>query len=207
MRSNKRGRGALLRGAFGAVLLVAGLNACTAVAGGAALLGAVGIAALTSRCYDYVDVTVLDAGGRKTCAATVTANNGKSQFELPSCYNASLTDGRWTVRASLAGLRDAQTTIVVEHEHDCTRYVQSVELTLNGADSPPPTRRPLYAPPTPEPAAPPAPDAPTSAPPLQPAQSTDPIPASPPAAPASAAPPSSASPSVGVFPESPPTPR
>ena len=205
MRSNKRRRGALLRGALGAVLLVAGLNACTAVAGGAALVGVVGIAALTTRCYDYVDVTVLDAEGRKTCAATVTASNGKSQFELTSCYYASLTDGRWTLRASLAGAPEARTTVVVDHEHGCTRYVQSVELTLSPAGSPAPTRRPLYTPPAaasgPEPA-PPAPNAPPSSP--QPAQSSEP-PASLTAAPASAAPPSSATPPVGVFPDSSPT--
>jgi len=201
MRSNKRARGALLRGAFGVVLLVAGLNACTAIAGGAALASVVGIAALTSRCYDYVDVTVLDAEGRKTCAATVTANNGKSQFELSSCYYASLTDGRWTLRASLPGATDAQTTVVVDHEHDCTRYVQSVELTLNRAGSPPPPSRPVSAPPTPALApesAPPPPPAPPSGSP-QPTQSPEPPTASPPA---SVAPPSSAAPPVGVFPDS-----
>jgi len=189
---------------------LAGLNACTAVAGGAALLGAVGIAALTSRCYDYVDVTVFDAQGRKTCAATVTASKGKSEFELPSCYYASLTDGSWTVRASLAGSRDARTTIVVDHAHDCTRYVQSVELTLNGTASPAPVSRRLDAPapatasaaalPPPPPSAPPS----TSA---QPMQSAEPLPATPPPAPASAAPQSSTAPPVGVFPDNSQAPR
>jgi len=186
---------------------VAGLNACASVAGGAAVLGAIGIAALTSRCYDYVDVTVLDADGRKTCAATVTANNGKSQFELPTCYNASLTDGRWTLRASLAGSRDATTTVIVDHEHDCTRYVQSVELTLNRAGSPIQTRPAFSVPATatsPERAQPP-PAEPANTPPL-PVQSLEPTPASAPAQPASAAPASSAPP-VGVFPDGSQTPH
>ena len=65
-------------------------------------------------------MTVLDAEGRKTCAATVTASNGKSQFELASCYYTPLSDGRWTLRASLPGFPDAVSTVVVEHEHDCT---------------------------------------------------------------------------------------
>jgi len=87
-------------------------------------------AAFTSHCYDYLDVIVLDADGRQTCGATVTATNGGDRFELSSCYYAPLTDGRWTLRASLSGYSDALTTIEVEHRHDCTRYVQSVELTL-----------------------------------------------------------------------------
>ncbi|HEX2670255.1 MAG TPA: hypothetical protein VHM25_05255 [Polyangiaceae bacterium] len=210
MRSKQRGRGALLRGALGAVLIVAGLNACTSIAGGAALLGAVGIAALTTRCYDYVDVTVLDADGRKTCAATVTASNGKSQFELSSCYYASLTDGRWTLRASLAGTRDAQTTVVVDHEHDCTRYVQSAELTLNRADAAPtPASRPLPTPPAATSAPQPAPphSAPSSSSQHPTPSAADSAPASSAAAPGSATPSGSATPPVGVFPDSPQTPR
>lgn len=204
MRSNNRGRAAVLRGAFSALFLLAGLNACASVAGGAALLGAVGLAALTSRCYDYVDVTVLDAEGRKTCAATVTANNGKSQFELPPCYNASLTDGRWTLRASLPGSRDATTTVVVDHEHDCTRYVQSVELTLNRADAPTQTRPPFSVPSTarsPE-RAQPTPAAPVIATP-PPVQSSEPTPAS-----STVAPPSSSSVApVGASPDNAQTPH
>ena len=110
------------------VLLVS--SACTPIVAGAVLIGLVGVGALTSRCYDYLDVAVFDADGHKTCAATVTASNGASRFELTSCYYAPLTDGRWTLRASLPGFSDALSTVEVEHAHDCTRHVQTVELTM-----------------------------------------------------------------------------
>src|SRR6478735_1112752 len=162
-----RGRGGLARHAIAAALLLLTVNACTPVIGGIALLGVVSIGALTTRCYDYVDVTVLDSDGRKTCAATVTASKNGSEFELTSCYYAPLTDGRWTLRAALPGFPDAVTTVVVDHTHDCTRYVQSVELTLNRAGSvrpPPPGVR------TPPPALPePAPPSNASPPASQPA--------------------------------------
>jgi len=197
MASDRRGRRAVTRGAFGAALLLLALSACTPLIGGAALVGVVSIAALTSHCYDYLDVTVLDADGRKTCAATVTAINGGSQFDLASCYYTPLTDGKWTLRASLPGSPDTFSKVVVDHAHDCTRHVQSVELTLNRAGSVPaakPARQsaPMVA--SPPPAATPASSAlPTSS-------------APPPAAPAPAAAGSSSSdgatPSVGVFPNS-----
>jgi len=123
-------------------------------------------AAFTSHCYDYLDVSVLDADGRQTCAATVTATNGGDRFELSSCYYAPLTDGRWTLRASLSGYSDALTTVLVEHPHDCTRYVQSVELTLKrvGTQLSP---MPALGSPLPVPTAPAAPtvSVPTLAPP------------------------------------------
>jgi hypothetical protein len=111
------------------------------------LLGLVAVGALTSRCYDYLDVTVLDADGRKTCTATVTASNGKNQFELGSCYYAPLTDGRWTLRASLPGFPDAVSKVQVEHAHDCIRNVQTVELTLNRAGAQPATKPTIISPP------------------------------------------------------------
>lgn len=199
MRSNNRGLSALIRGAGSALLLMATLTACTSIAGGAALLGAIGIAALTSRCYDYVDVVVFDADGRKTCNATVTAKKGNSEFTLPPCYNASLTDGLWTLRASLPGSADARTTVLVDHAHDCTRYVQSVELSLHRADMPPPAPRPFPSPPS---AAPLATDAALS-PALPSAQPAAPASASPPIEP-TASPTASSTPPVGVFPDSPP---
>ena len=197
MRSNTRGRGALIRGALVVTLLALGLNACASVAGGAAVLAAVGIAALTTRCYDYVDVTVLDADGRKTCNATVTAKKGNSQFELPSCYFASLTDGSWTLSASLPGSAEARTTVVVDHAHDCTRYVQSVELTLNRPGSSTQTRRPLSAPAASSSAATEA--IPNNPPPAAPPPETPST--TPPDTPGSPQPPSSAAPPVGVFPD------
>lgn len=193
MPSYRRGRHGLARRTIGAGLLVLLLSACTPLFGGVALIGVVSIAALTSRCYDYLDVTVLDADGRKTCAATVTASNGGSPFELASCYYTPLSDGRWTLRASLPGFSDAVSTVEVDHAHDCTRHVQSVELTMNRAGSAPPARPVrLSAPPValPPPVMPPADSqAPPSAP---------PVPAADPAAAGSA---NSAGTPVGVFPD------
>ena len=201
MRSQGRERGALARGALVAAGLALTATACAPIWGGAALVGLVAIGTLTSTCYDYLDLTVLDAEGRKTCAATVSASNGKSQFELESCYYTPLSDGRWTVRASLPGFPDAVSTVMVEHEHDCIRHVQTVELTLNRAGSSPirtglPTP-PAAAPPVPvpAPAATPSPPPPLAAP----ATSSSAVPS---------APAGSAAPPIGVFPNTPPeTPR
>ncbi|HEX3851604.1 MAG TPA: hypothetical protein VHW01_11600 [Polyangiaceae bacterium] len=171
------------------------LAACAPAAGGAVLVGIVGIGALTSHCYDYLDVTVFDAQGRRTCAATVTARNGGEHFELSSCYYAPLTDGVWTLSASLPGYRDATTTVPVEHANDCTRHVQSVELTLNapGSASAPRAAVSLPLPPLPPPASSPPP----AAPPTLPAPPAAPLPSTAPPAP----PASSAVTPVGVFPE------
>lgn len=190
MPRDRRGRGGLARGAFGAALLILATSACTPLVGGGVLLGLVAVGALTSRCYDYLDVTVFDADGRKTCAATVTASNGKDKFELDSCYYAALTDGRWTLRASLPGFPDALSTVNVDHTHDCARYVQTVELTLNRASAP---AKPVLPPP---PAAP-LPSSTTPPAPAAPAAST--APEAVPAAPASPAP-SSAPPDDGSAP-------
>lgn len=199
MQRDNRGFRGSLRQVFIGALLTVGLTACTPVAGGIALVGLVSLGVLTSRCYDYVDVTVLDAEGRKTCDAIVTAQKGKSQLELTSCYYASLTDGRWTLRATLPGSSAAVTTINVEHPHDCTRSVQSVELTLHRAEAPRPT--PLAPAPTPAqpPTAPPAAAPPPIAPPSSSAPPTPPTTDGP--APSNPSPVSSAVPPVGVFPD------
>lgn len=132
------------------------------------MAGVVAIAALTSHCYDYLDLTVFDAQGRKTCAATVTASTDGDHFELGSCYYAPLTDGVWTLRAALPGYKDATTTVPVEHAHDCARHVQSVELTMNplqplASPGSAPAIRPDLAPPA-APVLPPAPPAPPVSP-------------------------------------------
>ena len=154
------------------MLLLFAASACTPLVGGGVLLGLVAVGALTSRCYDYLDVTVFDADGRKTCAATVTATNGKDHFELGSCYYAALTDGQWKLRASLPGFTDALSTVKVEHAHDCTRNVQTVELTLN-RPSTLPGPKPVFPPPSvalpssatlPAPAVPPTSTAPPAVP-------------------------------------------
>jgi hypothetical protein len=196
--SIRRGRSRLAPGALVASLLVLSTTACTSLVGGAAFLGLVAVGALTSRCYDYLDVTVLDADGRKTCAATVTATNGKSQLELTSCYYSPLTDGRWKLRARLAGFSDALSTVEVDHANDCTRHVQTVELTLHRPGAVPAPRRVV-----PAPAAVPLPPSATAPPAAVPIPPTLPEgPAAPSStAPSSALPASSAPPSVGVFPD------
>ncbi len=138
MASERRGvrqrlQRALLAGTC--LLLIAALSACASVVGGGVLIGVVTIGALTSRCYDYLDVTVLDEHGRKTCAATVTVSNGTDHFELGSCYYTPLTDGVWLLRATLPGAWEAVSTVPVEHAEGCTRHVQSVELTLSTPSS------------------------------------------------------------------------
>lgn len=201
MWKDTRGLGRLTRRAVGAVLLAFATSACTPLWGGGVLLGLVAVGALTSHCYDYLDVTVFDADGRKTCAATVTAINGGDHFELTSCYYAPLTDGHWTLRASLPGSPDVLTTVEVEHAHDCTRHVQTVELTLNRAGVAKPALPPpavTSPPPAPAPAVPTA-SSPLAAQPAPAAQSAAPV-----SPPSSSAPPAdSAAPSVGVFPERP----
>jgi hypothetical protein len=148
----------------------------------------IAVGALTSHCYDYFDVTVLDADGRKTCAATVTATNGREHFELKSCYYAPLTDGTWTFRAALSGYPDAVSTARVEHPNDCTRHVQSVELTLHRSVAPAPVSATL----------PPAPMPPPEPPITPPPSTTSPLPeASHVTSPSATTP---AAPSVGVFP-------
>ncbi|HEX7452155.1 MAG TPA: hypothetical protein VF294_07720 [Polyangiaceae bacterium] len=188
MRRDVRGLGRQIRRAAlwaACAAFIPTLGACAPAAGGAVLLGIVGIGALTSHCYDYLDVTVFDAQGRKTCAATVTAQNGGDHFELSSCYYAPLTDGVWTLSASLPGFPDSTTTVPVEHANDCTRHVQSVELTLNAPGTAPTARAPVS-----QPALPPQPA-------LAPPPAAAPLPSAQPSAP----PASSAVTPVGVFPE------
>ena len=200
MRRDERGLGRQIRRAAlwaACAAFIPTLGACAPAAGGAVLVGIVGIGVLTSHCYDYLDVTVFDAQGRKTCAATVTARNGGDHFELSSCYYAPLTDGVWTLSASLPGYPDASTTVPVEHANDCTRHVQSVELTLNAPGTAPAAHAPISLPvppplPLPLPLPPPPPPAPVPAAPV-----TVPIPGAQPAPP----PASSAVTPVGVFPE------
>jgi len=211
------GRAKRYRGTLALALFLPLLSACAPAVGGGVLVAVVAIGALTSHCYDYLDVTVLDAQGRKTCAATVTASNGSEEFELKSCYYAPLTDGRWIIRAHAPGLVDAVSSAQVEHADDCTRHVQSMELTLGAPGSP--GEFPRVAPPPPLPPAPPPPQvapppAAAPAPPSGAPASGAPAPAPPPSAtppapsPAPAPAPSASSvpPAVGVFPDQAPRP-
>jgi len=198
MDGEPRGLRILAQGMLGTGLLLLATSACApALVGGGVLATLVGVAAATSHCYDYLDVSVLDADGRRTCAATVTATNRGDQFELTSCYYAPLTDGRWTLRASLPGHADAVSTVEVEHAHDCVRHVLSVELTLKPTGS-----TPAPTPPSPAVAAPPLATPPAIPPPAMPL----------PAAPSSSAAPSPPAtggatppPPASAFPERPST--
>jgi hypothetical protein len=203
MFSDRRGWGKRFASGLALALLVPALSACAPAVGGGVLVAVVGIGALTSHCYDYIDVTVYDAQGRRTCAATVTASSKSDQFELKSCYYAPLTDGHWTIRAALPGLPDAISSADVEHTDDCTRHVLSMELTINapgshsaGSATAPALPSPDVPALPPPPAAPPPPSVPPPASPPA-ASSTAPVNSSAPSAPA----PSSAPPSVGVFPD------
>jgi hypothetical protein len=196
MFSERRGLGQRIRIAILCAALVPTLSACAPAVGGAVLVSVVTIGALTSHCYDYLDVTVFDEHGRKTCAATVTAKNGGDHFELSSCYYAPLTDGVWTLTASLPGRADATTSVPVEHANDCTRHVQSVELSISAPGAAAPAAA-AFAPP-PAPLALPPPPAPPPAT-VLPAPASAPAAAPPNAAPVPT-PAGSVTPPVGVFP-------
>lgn len=131
------------------------------------MLVAVGIGLLTSECYDYLDVTVYDANGRKTCDATVTVSkDGGSAQELGSCYYAPLGNGTWQLRARLAGYPDATSTVQVDNRKECIRHVQSAELTIGAAHTATPiVSRALPVAPAVTSAAPSASSVPESAPP------------------------------------------
>jgi len=195
----RRGRRGGFRHVLALGLFVFGASACAPAFGVGALALVVGVGALTSHCYDYLDVTVLDPEGRKTCDATVTAKNSGDEFELKSCYYAPLTDGTWTIRAHRDGIADALSTVVVNHSDDCTRHVQSMELTLGSGNAMLPATPPSPPPPPPAPAAAPPPAVQPLVPPAPPPSQ---VPATPPSAPAPA---SSATAPVGVFPDQPPS--
>lgn len=129
--SNEASRSARSCIPFLVLLAVPVLSSCTALVGGSVVATVVAVGALTSHCYDYLDVSVYDEFGKKSCSAVVTATNDSSSVELNSCYYAPLTDGNWTLRAAQPGYVAALATVIVEHEQGCTRHVQSVELTLN----------------------------------------------------------------------------
>jgi hypothetical protein len=201
MFTERRGlQGGARRGLLGlaCLLMIPTLGACAPVAGGAVVASVVAIAALTSHCYDYLDLTVFDGQGRKTCAATVNASTDGDHFELGSCYYAPLTDGVWTLRATLPGYKDATTTVAVEHAQGCARHVQSVELTLYPVQPlAGPSAAPQILPNSPPPAATTLPPGP---PPAAPSAG---VTAPTPPASASAVPGASAAPPLGVFPNSP----
>jgi len=200
MKCHDWGSGRRIAGICCLPLLALGLSTCAPAIGGGVLVAVVAAGALTAHCYDYLDVTVYDAEGRKTCKATVTATQGSDVEELKSCYYTPLSDGQWTIRATLPGVPDATTLVMVEHENDCIRHVQSLQLSLNpqGYVSAP---RPGNVVPAVQPAPSPAVSTPTTTspalppPPPPPSNSAGPVNSANPATPAPAAPP------VGTFPD------
>lgn len=120
------------RALFGVlVLLLGATGGCTAAVGGGVLLAAVGTFALTSQCYDYLDVTVYDPNGRKTCDAIVTATSSTgSELELTSCYYTPLSNGNWTLRARLPGFPDVSSQVQVDNRKECIHHVQRMELSI-----------------------------------------------------------------------------
>lgn len=209
MESDRRDVSRQIRVGLAVLLLSPTIGACSAaIVAGGAVAGLVGISALTSHCYDYLDVSVFDEHGRKTCAATVTVSNGGDHFQLESCYYAPLSDGIWKLRATSPGYPDAVSTVEVEHAHDCIRHVQSVELTFSAARSAPRSSQapvatssaPSLAPP-PLPPLPPALPAPPTPPPPPPPIVSAPAPVTVQIPTPSAVPAASAAPPVGVFPD------
>jgi hypothetical protein len=174
------------------------LPSCTSAIGVGVVVVATGAAVLAADCSDFIDITVRDVSGGRTCDATVIAVKGDEQVEILPCYHARLGEGVWQIRASLPGRADAMTTLKLERGEQCGRTVQSIELWLQppGYTPSPPFAPPSVAPPPPPPVAPPPatlpppPPAPTTAP---PPASTAPPPAQPPPPPTaptpSAAPP------------------
>lgn len=158
---------------------------CTSVVGLGIVAGVTGAAVLASDCSDFIDITVRDVSGSRTCEATVTATRNDEQEQIMPCYHARLGDGAWQIRASLPGRADAVTALTIKREGKCGRTVQSVELWLQPLGYAPVVATPLApsAPPS-LPAPPPAPPATQSAPTASPSTQTAP----PPTPPVSAAP-------------------
>jgi hypothetical protein len=177
------------------------LPSCTSAIGVGVVVVATGAAVLAADCSDFIDITVRDVSGGRTCDATVTAIKGDERVEIQPCYHARLGEGVWQIQASLPGRAAAMTTLKLERGEECGRTVQSIELWLQpvGYVPSPPSAPPTVAPPPtapPPPAAlPPPPPAPSAAP---PPTSTAPAPAQPPPPPPAAPTPSAAPPGPGV---------
>ncbi len=198
---------------FGALAASTGCAAGIGVGVGAALI-TVGI--ITHECYEYVNITVIDgATGARTCNAHVTAQRGTSSpDDLGSCYYAPLTDGKWTIRATLPQRAPAESTIEVKAPESCEPAVATIVITIP-APGGPVAPRPLV--PAPALAPPPVPAASSAAPPATapeppiptptPTSSSSAAPAPPSAAPPPAGPPASALPPAPPAPPSGPVQR
>jgi hypothetical protein len=111
--------------------LGAGALGCNAAIGGGVVALAGGAGILASQCYDQVRIRVRDERGVRSCDAQVSVSSEGSESALRPCYHASLTEGRYRVRAQRAGYLPAEVEIdVPERKGACPHYTRSVELTL-----------------------------------------------------------------------------
>jgi hypothetical protein len=191
---------------------------CNAAVGGGVVALAGGAGILAAQCYDQVRIRVRDDRGVRMCDANVSITSDGSERTLRPCYHASLTEGRYLVRAQQAGYVPVETQIdIPERTGSCPHYTRTVEFTLRRPGQRPavPSFKPASpaAPsPAPGPTAP-ATDAPAGPPtaefPIVPAPlpATPPAPAAPPAPapPPTPAPPAPAPPPIPA-PAPPPTP-
>lgn len=151
MRCEKGSVPLVLIAAFGSLLAAS----CNAAIGGGAIVLLGGAGYLASQCYDRVRVRVYDrATGVASCDADVFVSDGESERELRPCYNAALTEGKWTLIARRPGYVTTSTEIVIpEHEGRCPSYTHTVEFVMRREGEPAEPATPAR-PRSPEPSAP-----------------------------------------------------
>ncbi|MEY2932222.1 MAG: hypothetical protein RL033_2971 [Pseudomonadota bacterium] len=111
--------------------LGAGALGCNVAIGGGVVALAGGAGILAAQCYDQVRIRVRDERGVRTCDALVSVSSEGSESELRPCYHASLTEGRYRVRAQRAGYLPAEVELdIPERKGACPHYTRSVEFTL-----------------------------------------------------------------------------
>jgi len=83
-------------------------------------------------CYEDLAVTVIDdETGAETCDARVTVRNRDGDLQvLDGCYHASLSAGRYKLRAYLPGRDYAATWLDVPDMSDCKPSTSTVVLTI-----------------------------------------------------------------------------
>jgi len=95
-----------------------------------------GLIAMSSQiegeCYQDLSVTVIDdRTGGKVCDARVTLLNSDGETEvLEDCYQASLLEGRYRLRASMPGRKAATTFLEVPDLSACKPSTSTVMLTI-----------------------------------------------------------------------------
>jgi hypothetical protein len=124
----------LLR-SLGAALLLISCSGCSVAIGAATGLVLIGVGALTSGCYDHVEVGVRDARGVPLCDAEVIAVQGDDEVELTPCFSTALSAGNWQIQARY-GQATAVSQLSIPEERECGRTVYRIELTLAAAQAP-----------------------------------------------------------------------